>query len=241
MNFYSEKAFRVVFYGCLVMMAFCLACAILSVSLSNQGYGSTFINKISGTGAFEQRTNMGGATDIASGVGTYSYSLTATWDDGTPLKFSSALNMKAVGESVGRLVSNVYSVLVYSDATGYKHAIEARKISGNFTGKADFVKSETSLDSMIFVEGNATFRGSLVNSMTGRHPTTESDTYAVGMQVIEQYFNTTAEIKNEEGWLEFCADWNGLSPAPPEGIYIVPDGYVLVGGKLVRQNRTAIS
>jgi hypothetical protein len=237
MKLYADRAFKAVIIGGSLMVLFCLVCAYLSLLYTQPGTSNVFTNDITVNGSFEQRTAVGGASDIVAGVGLVHYSLMATWADGTPLSFKSEVMMDVVKEVKNRLVSNRYAVAVYSSGTGYKHKMEARKISGEFTGSAAFVTADTSVDSLILMDGNATFKGSLINSSTGRHPTTESETYAVGIASIKQYLNISVPLKTPDDWLGFCAAWNGLSPqydpmglmipsmAEQTGYKLLPDGY----------------
>lgn len=222
---YSE--FQKYFYASCILALIAFICALIAIGSS--GYGNEFINSVVGNGSFEQRTNIGGASSIVSATGAYVYALTATWNDGTPLKFVETVDMNVDTEVKGRFVSNTYRVGIYNDETGYKHRMEARKISGPFTGRADFLSSETSLESILFMEGNASFEGELINTTTGRHPTTESETFAVGYNTIRQAFNANASIVNVDAWLAFCNAWNGLPPSPDTmGLKIIPKGYEMM-------------
>jgi hypothetical protein len=65
----------------------------------------------------------------------------------------------------------------------------------------------------------------------------ESETYAIGYNTIRQYLNstTTTKIKNQQGWLNFCNEWNGLSPVAREGTWIIPEGYYLNDELLLKE------
>lgn len=231
---YSE--FKKYFYASVILAILALIGALIAIGSTGQSSQiTTFQNEItSADGSFEQRTQFGGAKSIVSGSGAYSYTLTAKMTDGTVLNFDESIEMTVVTEVRGRPVSNRYEVGIYNDATGYKHKLVARKVDGPFTGKADFISTETSIDSLIFMEGDATYKGVVVNQSTGKHPQSESETYAIGYNTIRQYLNstTTDKIKNQQGWLNWCNEWNGLTPVAREGMWILPDGYYYDGMSL---------
>lgn len=234
---YSE--FKKYFWASVILAIIAAIGTVIAIGSTGQSAQiTTFTNDIeSADGSFEQRNQFMDAKSIVSGTGAYKYKLEAKMSDGTVLKYSESIDMTVVTEVKGRPVSNRYDVQIYNDATGYKHKMEARKIDGPFTGKAEFVSTETSIDSMIFMEGNATFKGYLVNQSTGMHPVSESETYAICYNAIRQYLNstTTAKIKNQQGWLNFCNEWNGLSPIAREGTWIIPEGYYLNDELLLKE------
>ena len=59
--------------------------------------------------------------------------------------------------------------------SGYKYRWEAKKMKGEFTGESKSIVTETgipSVDAITSIVGNGTFRGRLINGLTGR-PVTE--------------------------------------------------------------------
>lgn len=212
---------------------------------SQYGHSNIFTNSIIGTGSMEERDNFGGKfTDVASvNNGIVNYKFETTWEDGTTeMHYTSSYTVEALKSIKGQPFSNKYSIGVYS--AGYKHRLEATDITGNFTGSANVVTTDVSIDSLIIMDnkvnggGNATFSGSVINTNSGNHPVTESETLAIGQFAINQYLNVSVPQKVAEDPLSFCITLDKdmiLDKSVPDGVYVVPVGYTInKDGKLVK-------
>jgi hypothetical protein len=124
--------------------------------------------------------------------------------------------------------------------SGYKYRWEAKQIKGEFTGMSKSVVTETgipSVDAVTSIVGNGSFRGTIINGMTGR-PVTEQDTQLIGNMSMEDWFNVsiTKEVTNAD-WLSFCEATykTAMLDQGGNGVYIEPYGWdVDETGKLKR-------
>ena len=124
--------------------------------------------------------------------------------------------------------------------SGYKYRWEAKKMKGEFTGESRSIVTETgipSVDAITSIVGNGTFRGRLINGMTGR-PVTEQDTILIGNMSMEDWFNASvSKPVGLEDWLSFCEVTykTAMLDQAGYGVYIEPYGYdVDDTGKLIR-------
>ena len=124
--------------------------------------------------------------------------------------------------------------------SGYKYKWEAKKMKGEFTGESKSIVAETgipSVDVVTSIVGNGTFRGTLINGMTGR-PVTEQDTILIGNMSMEDWFNASIskQVTNAD-WLSFCEATyrTAMLDQGGNGVYIEPFGWdVDDTGKLIR-------
>jgi len=124
--------------------------------------------------------------------------------------------------------------------SGYKYRWEAKKMKGEFTGESKSIVTETgipSVDAITSIVGNGTFRGRLINGMTGR-PVTEQDTILIGNMSMEDWFNASVSKQPTlDDWLSFCEVTYKTAMLDQDGygVYIEPYGYdVDETGKLIR-------
>lgn len=124
--------------------------------------------------------------------------------------------------------------------SGYKYRWEAKKMKGEFTGESKSIVTETgipSVDAITSIVGNGTFRGRLINGMTGR-PVTEQDTLLIGNMSMEDWFNASVSKQPTiDDWLSFCEVTykTAMLDQAGYGVYIEPYGYdVDETGKLIR-------
>ena len=78
-----------------------------------------------------------------------------------------------------------------------------------------------SLDSLILMDGNATFQGRVINGQTGR-PVTEAEMDAAGQFVIRSYLNVTEKPRTYEDWLQLCNTFSDDLPASVGPLKLVP-------------------
>lgn len=124
--------------------------------------------------------------------------------------------------------------------SGYKYKWEARKVKGEFTGQSKSIVTETgipSVDAVTSIVGNGTFRGTVINGMTGR-PVTEQDTTLIGNMSMEDWFNVSiSKEPTNADWLSFCEATykTAMLDQGGNGVYIEPYGWdVDDTGKLKR-------
>jgi len=124
--------------------------------------------------------------------------------------------------------------------SGYKYKWEAKKMKGEFTGESKSIVTETglpSVDVITSIVGNGTFRGTIVNGMTGR-PVTEQDTELIGNMSMEDWFNVSiSKVPTNEDWLAFCGVTykTAMLDQGGNGVYIEPYGWdVDDNGELIR-------
>lgn len=138
------------------------------------------------------------------------------WDYGVN-KFESTFTVEGVRG--GYL--NKYEVR--STGAGYRHEYVATKITGNFTGSADNVITLSigieSFDSIVLMDGNATFRGRIKTFDRLGRPVSVAMYDEVGDLVIRSYLNITKIPERPEDWLAFCDEVNTQMP---NGIMIEP-------------------
>lgn len=224
MELYSKNAYRLVFYGCMVMAAFCLACAILTIGLSDWGQANIQEFHIKGNGTIDSRyfTETGSGKALAKD--TYlDYSSSHKWGDGTDTIISSFIVDSGSGDYFTQ-----YAVQgAYSQG---KVDYSATKISGPGTFESVVTLSANeaggeNFDSQInfdTLDGSAVIRGRVYNSSAGRPATTE-ELDAVGAFVFSHHLNVSTTF-TPDNWLGSCADLDKdmiLNPAT-KGIWIAP-------------------
>jgi hypothetical protein len=222
-NLYSERVFRTVFFGCLLMVAFCLACAILSVSLSGPGQGNILKETFNGRGYADIQDNFGTSSSrVSIQNANISYEVTNTWANGDN-KDEQISYVEISGAHAGSKFKN--RVEIRSKGAGYAHYWGAFGIRGNFSGRSEITvitgseANPAQLDSLIIMDGeNATFQGRVYNSEKGR-PATKSEVELAGSFVFESYLNVTDIPKTPEDWLGFCGE---VSKGLPDGLLILP-------------------
>jgi hypothetical protein len=229
---------KTLFSLCVMIFVFLAIGALL-------GHSNTFSNTIVGVGAFEQRSNFNGMTDIASVAdGTVNYKADAQWgfDDNSkalPLTFNSSFMVTDAKTVKGMPYSNTYKVGVYSALDGYKYKLEATNIKGNFSGSANFaLVLGVTTDAVVMMDsrnGNAEFKGSVITTGTAKHPITQSETLALGKFIINQELHLTADpstpaVATAEDYLQFCIQLDHdliLDKTVPSAVYIAPPGYTV--------------
>lgn len=215
----SDLSKRDIFMLVFTFMA--VSCAIIIILLSLTGNANIIEESIFGKGSIDHTTYSKNAYDrvITDNAESLAYKVIREWD-GTEQKFSSSFTVYGVKGGY----KNQYEVRSYG--AGYKHTYLATKINGSFSGSGDITNSvvlETgadSIDSLVLMDGNATFRGRIINGQTGR-PVTESEMDAVGELVIRSYLNITDIPDTPEDWLEFCKT---LEDRLPSGLMIKSEG-----------------
>jgi len=211
-TFLTPPDFRKYFYASLILAVFCLVGALIAVSSS--GSGNLFEETISGQGTVDHGTYSKHGSDRALAEDAeVVYQMKREWG-GEDQTFLTSFTV--TGARGG--YKNQY--VVKASGADYKHTYQATQITGNFTGSgASVVTVETgieSIDSLVLMDGNATFRGRIINGQTGK-PVTESETDAVGQFFIRSYLNISKPPKTVEDWLAFCSELDDL----PGGAKIV--------------------
>lgn len=185
--------------SCGFMIVFALIIGVL-IFAGEKGYCNTLEESFFGSGTIDHRSISSdeAVADRAStkDANSIAYESTKKWGNGPQTLDTSFV---VTGSKGG--YQDTY--MVTSKAAGYGHTYEARKIKGDFSGSGNLITTETTLDSLILMDGNATFRGRVINGQTGR-PVTESEMDAVGKMVIRSYLNVSKPINTTEGWLDFC-------------------------------------
>jgi len=230
---------------------FTVAIMLLIAVFIGAFYGDSidsFTNSIIGRGSFEQRTNIHNgfdhALDVASAAnGQIMYKSSGTWGDGTKLTFDSEFETEVGDQNIrGIPFSTKYKVGIFSDSMKTRHYLVAYDITGPFVGSGHFVSTELSNEDIIVMDssrGNATFRGKMLHEDT----LSESETTAIGQFVIEQVLNQKKDVNFNLTLdpLGFCAGLDRdmiLDQSIPDGTYVVPEGYAIVGGHIVKEGTT---
>lgn len=255
MELYSEKAFRVVFYGCLLMVAFCVACAIMTVSLSNWGQGDIYVKEtIVGDG--DWRTHHEGKLSEESGghgahldykydklvdeSGTQEQNLEVTIEGGD----GSRWNFVRLGadQVAGHNTVNIY----IGSISGTAYVKNGMKVSYNEANESrEEFESTIEVDTL---DGNATMRFDVVqwqgagepvpvyDEETGNFshydggesfgkPVSISDLDMVGSFLVNQFVALKEPIPPDGDWLGFCKKVEGQDEFP-DGFKVVPSAMV---------------
>lgn len=221
------------------LIAFCLVSGILLV-LGFMGYANTIEESVFGKGTMDHASYSKSASDRAmtKDAEAIAYQMKRDWESESEQTFTSSFIVSGAGGSY----KDQY--VVKASGAGYKHTYRATKIMGDFSGSGEStVTMETgmqSLDSLVLMDGNATFQGRIINGQTGK-PVNEAELDAVGEFVIRSYLNITEKPKTIDNWLGFCSELDQdmiLDKTVPDGVYIAPEGYVMENGKLVKGNST---
>jgi hypothetical protein len=232
-------------YICIKRMTIALLATFVLVSgflvvLGCLGYANTIEESVFGKGTMDHASYSKSASDRAmtKDAESVAYQMKRDWESKDNQTFTSSFIVSGAGGSY----QDQY--VVKASGAGYKHTYRATKITGDFSGSGESsVTMQTgtqSLDSLILMDGNATFQGRIINGQTGK-PINEAELEAVGKFVIRSYLNITEKPETVEGWLDFCSGLDRdmiLDKSVPDGVYIAPAGYELQNGKLVKGNST---
>jgi hypothetical protein len=217
MKIFSPDDIRKYFYASCFLAIFCLVLAIIAIGES--GMGNLIEEKFAGQGQFDHASYSEHASDRAMSTGSMSYEMKRDWQNESDQTFSTSFIVSGAGGSY----KDQY--VVKASGAGYKHEYSATKISGDFSGSGkSTISMETgvqSLNSLVLMDGNATFRGRIINGQTGR-PLTETEMDAVGEYVLRSYLNISEPIKTPEDWLGFCASFSDSLPASIGPAKLVP-------------------
>lgn len=244
MTFFGPADFKKYFLASLLLALICLIGAFLSIGSS--GLGNVFSQEdiiahdvVTFDTGYRSDTQSDRA--IAKDANYVKYHSTTDWgvqpDGESGQTFVSEFTI--TGASGG--YQNQYVVKVSSG--GLKHTYSATKIKGDFTGSGNSVVIETgvpSLDSLILMEGNATFHGRIINGWTGR-PVNTRETDLVANATIRSYLNASIPQKSttESDWLAFCAQtYKDMIASGEPGFYIQPAGYDIDENGLLELNRS---
>jgi hypothetical protein len=213
------------------LIAFALISCFLAV-LGCLGYANTIEESVFGKGTLDQSSYSKSASDRAmtKDAESVAYQMKRDWENESKQTFTSSFIVSGAGGSYHD------QYVVKASGAGYKHTYRATKITGDFSGSGESsVTMQTgtpSLDSLILMDGNATFQGRIINGQSGK-PVNEAELEALGKFVIRSYLNITEKPKTPEDWLSFCA---GLDDDTPNGLLIVPAGYHVDGGKILENS-----
>ncbi|MDD1761471.1 MAG: hypothetical protein LUQ59_04500 [Methanothrix sp.] len=214
-----------------LLIAFCLVSGFLLV-LGFMGYANTIEESVFGKGTLDHSSYSKSASDRAMtrDAESVAYQMKRDWENESEQTFTSSFIVSGAGGSYRD------QYVVKASGAGYKHTYRATKIRGDFSGSGESsVTMQTGtqgLDSLILMDGNATFQGRIINGQTGR-PVAEAEMDAVGQFVIRSYLNVTEKPETPEDWLGFCA---GLDDDTPNGLLIVPAGYRVEGGRILKNS-----
>jgi hypothetical protein len=213
-------------------LAFLVAFILISgflVVLGCMGYANTIEESVFGKGTLDHSSYSKSASDRAmtKDAESVAYQMKRDWENESEQTFTSSFIVSGAGGSYRD------QYVVKASGAGYKHTYQATKITGDFSGSGESsVTMQTgtqSLDSLILMDGNATFQGRIINGQTGK-PVTEAEMDAVGQFVIRSYLNITEKPDTVAGWLDFCSDLDRdmiLDKTIKTGVYIAPAGYEL--------------
>ena len=223
-----------------LIITFCLVSGFLLV-LGFMGYANTIEESVFGKGTLDHSSYSKSASDRAmtKDAESVAYKTARNWENDSEQTFTTSFIVSGAGGSY----QDQY--VVKASGAGYKHTYQATKITGDFSGSGESsVTMQTgtqSLDSLILMDGNATFQGRIINGLTGR-PVNEAEMDAVGQFVIRSYLNITEKPETLDEWLNFCSglDQDMILDPATRGIYVAPlntskYNYVWDGQKIVRQ------
>lgn len=167
---------------------------------SSHSLANTWEDSVVGDGTIDHRSYSADSHTkaLAKGASNINLNEKRVWGEDSTNELTSEFSFTA-GAYAG--YQNQYEVKVKS--AGYTHEYKATKISGDFNGKADFVTAKTTLDSLIIMDGNATFRARMIDG-TGKHPATAKESDDVGRFILRQYLNISSPEKQPDDWLAFC-------------------------------------
>jgi len=219
MKLFSPEDIRKYFYASFFLAIFCLILAIIAIGESGQA--NVIEEKFAGVGQFDHSSYSKSASDRAmSDGGAIAYEMSRNWKNESAQTFSTSFIVSGAGGGY----KDQY--VVKASGVGYMHSYQATKINGDFSGSGEStVSMETgvqSLDSLVVMDGNATFRGRIINGQTGR-PVTEAEMDAVGEYILRSYLNISEEIKTPEDWLGFCASFSDALPASIGPVKLIPE------------------
>ena len=205
----------------LVFATTALSFICLVILFSLYGNANVVEHSVSGAGTIDDTTITRNSYDhaMAENASFVAYETKRRWDENMH-----TLTSSFIVEGVRGGYRNKYEVRSYG--AGYKHEYTATKITGSFSGSAssNVVKLEVGTemhDSLILMDGNATFRGRVVTSDKFGRPVTEADYREIGYMVIRSYLNISKIPEKPEDWLAFCDEVNDTLPS---GLGIVYTG-----------------
>lgn len=243
-NTTSPEAFRLGFRVCMVAAGVIFAICILSVFLYTSGSANVSHLNFHINGDADVSTSVGGSStramvkgadmDLKSNIDTIGPNMTQTYKviitgAGGTLYDRVETIFKGAGDTI---ISK--EVGIYGDLDG-EFLYGLKKTPGG----------KESLDSTIrFNTSHATITMRIWNASTGR-PANELELDAVGNATIELVQNVSSP---EEGakivsdWLAGCAaqDRDNILDTSAGGVYVAPEGYDLINGKLV-PNQTKVA
>lgn len=240
---FSPEDIRKYFYTSCFLALVCLLAIIYLAGIS--GWGNVYVqNDILAKDVITSdiRTYSGAASEVALAKGATSLEYHSTRDWGVQPGGESGQTLTSSYVISGASGGYQNQYVVKTSGSGYKHTYQATKIRGDFVGSSNSVVLETgvpSVDSLILMDGNATFRGRIISGWTGR-PITEFESDVAANATIRSYLNlsmpqTTA---TEEDWLGFCEKSRLAAIAEDGGFYILPAGYDLDESGNPYMNRT---
>jgi hypothetical protein len=200
------------------------------------GYANQVSEVITGHGTLDARSYSAHSSDTAMAqAANIMYQYQRDWADSVDQKQVMTSSFIVSGARGG--YRNQY--VVTDSGAGYKHFYQATKITGEFSGSmastVAVVTGLQSLDSLVLMDGNATFSGRVINGTSGR-PVDEKTLDAMGQFMIRSYVNITQPAVTPEDWLGFCSS---INTDAPEGLLVVPAGsYFNPTTKQVERNVT---
>ncbi|MCK9571052.1 hypothetical protein M0R72_19040 [Candidatus Pacearchaeota archaeon] len=219
MKLFTPNDIRKYFYASCFLAFICLILAVIAIGESGQA--NLIEEKFSGIGQFDHSSYSKSASDRAmSDGGVIAYEMSRDWQNESAQTFSTSFIVS------GAKGGYKDQYVVKASGAGYKHTYQATKISGDFSGSGEStVSMETgvqSLDSLVLMDGNATFRGRIINGQTGK-PLTKTEMDAAGEYILRSYLNVSEPIKTPEDWLGFCATFSDALPASVGPAKLIPE------------------
>ncbi len=188
---------------CALLLAFAII-GTLSL-LGALGLANVIEENFFGTGYFDHGSYSPTASDRAmTKDGTISYDMRREWDNDKQTFDTAFIIQNGKGTYYDQYVVKVKNA-------GFGHEYRATKISGDFSGTGRSVTVKTgeatgaTIESLILMDGNATFQGRIIDASTGK-PADATQMTAVGEFVLRSYLNLTEPIRTPEDWLEFCSE-----------------------------------
>ncbi|MCK9569617.1 hypothetical protein M0R72_11810 [Candidatus Pacearchaeota archaeon] len=221
MKIFSPEDIRKYFYASCFLAIFCLTLAIIAIGESGQA--NVIQQSIMGHGDLYTRHDSRSASDLViSDNATVVYQGSRDWEGDEQTFRSSYIVSGAKGGYQNQYV-------VKASGAGYKHEYRATKIMGDFSGSSEISLTVNddgaeNLDSLILMDGNATFQGRIHNGQSGK-PLAEEELDAVGKFVLRSYLNISEEIETPDNWLGFCDSLNRDMILADEvgAIYVLPE------------------
>lgn len=233
MSYYGERAFRAVIIGGTLMVLFCLMWSYLCLLYSQPGESGVYHKidiKAREVRMFDNQFRTDDAKIIARTKNSAGVLYSEETDYGVINADGASGRTVNVSMDVAGAKGSVYDYFdVEVTGGGYKRTLSAQKYTDNFSVVTTNVILQTGvpeINSFVAFDGNATFKGRIINGWTGR-PATESEMLLIANATFEDYFimSMPKEVVTESDWLAFCEESRLAAIAEEGGFYVLPAGW----------------